>query len=67
MHCEGCGNICKSKEGLVQHQKWLHRVPVERVRFECRRCGMMRETEVVCLNHERTCAGGRVGEPKRMW
>ena len=62
---EGCGKVCKSKGGLVQHQKRMHRAPPERVRFECGRCGMMCETEVACVNHERTCEGGRVGGNQR--
>ena len=55
---EGCGKVCKSKGGLVQHQKLVHRAPLERVRFECRSCGLVCETEVACLNHERSCGGG---------
>ena len=62
---EGCGKVCKSKGGLVQHQKRVHRAPLERVRFECGRCGMMCETEVACKNHERSCGGGGVGESQR--
>ena len=57
---EGCGKVCLSKGGLVQHQKRMHRAPLERVRFECGKCGMVCETEVACLNHERTCGGGSV-------
>ena len=29
--------------------------PMERVRFEYRRCGLVRETEVACLNDEIRC------------
>ena len=32
----------------------------ERVRFESGKCGMMCETEVACVNHERFCAWRRV-------
>ena len=62
---EGCGKVCKSKGGLVQHQKRVHRAPLERVRFECGKCGMMCETEVACEMHERTCRGGRVSGERR--
>ena len=55
---EGCGRMFQSKGGLVQHQKMRHRAPAERVRFECGRCGLVCETEVACLNHERSCGGG---------
>ena len=55
---EGCGKVCKSKGGLAQHQKRMHRAPMERVRFECGKCGVICETEVACINHERTCGGG---------
>ena len=62
---EGCGKVCKSKGGLVQHQKRKHRAPEERVRFECSVCGMACETEVACMMHERSCAGGRLTESRR--
>ena len=55
---EGCGKICKSKGGLVLHQKRMHRAPQERVRFKCDKCGMSVETEGAKVNHERTCMGG---------
>ena len=42
---------------MSKPQKWVHRAPLERVRCEC---GMVCETEVACLNHERTCGGGSV-------
>ena len=59
---EGCGKVCKSKGGLVQHQKRVHRAPLERVTFVCGKCGMSCETEVACMMHERTCEGGREQE-----
>ena len=34
---EGCGKVCKSKGGLVQHQKRIHRAYLERVRLESAR------------------------------
>ena len=62
---DGCGKVCKSKGGLVQHQKRVHRAPLERVRFECGVCGLQCETEVACMNHEKTCGGGSVGLNQR--
>ena len=59
---EGCGKVCKSKGGLVQHQKRIHRAPEERVRFECNVCGVACETDVSCMMQERSCAGGRLTE-----
>ena len=58
--CKGCGKVCKSKGVLVQHQKRTHRPPNERVRYQCSRCGLLFDTEVACLMHERLCAGGSV-------
>ena len=55
---EGCGKVCLSKAGLTKHQKRIHRVHEERKRFECGVCGMSVETEVVRVNHERSCTGG---------
>ena len=63
---EGCGKVCRSKGGLVQHQKRIHRAPPERVMFECGRCGMRCETEVARINHERSCMGGSVRERQRV-
>ena len=62
---EGCGKVCKSKGGLVQHQKRIHRAPLDRVMFVCGLCGMRCETEVARLNHERACGGGRVDGGRR--
>ena len=57
---EGCGLVCKSKAGLVVHQKRKHRPAQDRVRFECSKCGGKYETEVACEMHERSCGGGSV-------
>ena len=62
---EGCGKVCKSKGGLVQHQKRKHRAPLDRVVFGCGVCGMRCETEVARVNHERACGGGRVDGGRR--
>ena len=62
---DGCGKVCKSKGGLVQHQKRVHRAPLERVRFERGVCRLQCETEVACMNHEKTCGGGSVGSNQR--
>ena len=37
--CEGCGNVCRKKAGLVMHEKRMHRVNEERGRLKCERCG----------------------------
>ena len=62
---EGCEKVCKSKAGLVQHQKWKHRPAVDRVRFECGKCGGDFDTEVACEMHERSCGGERVTATRR--
>ena len=62
---EGCEKVCKSKAGLVLHQKWKHRPAVDRVRFECGKCGRKYDTEVACEMHERSCGGGRVTGTRR--
>ena len=62
---EGCGKVCLSKGGLVQHQKRKHRAPLDRVVFACGLCGLRCETEVARLNHERACGGGRVDGDRR--
>ena len=55
---EGCGKICKSRAGLVVHQKRMHRLAEDRVRFNCDRCGTGLETEGARKNHMETCGGG---------
>ena len=35
------------------------------MRFECGKCGLGCETEVACMMHERSCAGGRVDGGRR--
>ena len=62
---EGCEKVCRSKAGLVQHQKWKHRPAVDRVRFECSKCEGKFDTEVACEMHERSCGGGRVTGTRR--
>ena len=62
---DGCGKVCRSKAGLVQHQKHKHRPADDRVRFECSKCGGMYETEVACEMHKRSCGGGRVNGNRR--
>ena len=59
---EGCLKICKSKAGRTAHERRMHRVVEERVRFECGNCGISLETAGAKLNHERFCIGGRAME-----
>lgn len=61
---EGCERVCKSKAGLVSHER-RHRLAEERVRFVCERCDGVFETEVARVNHGRTCAGGGRGRGVR--
>ena len=56
---EGCV-LCRSKAGLTMHEKRMHRVAEERVRFACSTCGMNVETEGARKNHERSCTGGEI-------
>ena len=51
------GNCRSSRAGLVMHEKRMHRVHEERVRFECGRCARMFNSEGNRVNHERTCTG----------
>jgi len=64
-HWEGCGKVCKSKGGLVVHEKRMHRLAEDRVRFSCDRCGISLETEGARKNHMATCGGGRVVDENR--
>ena len=43
------------------HEKRMHRVVEERVRFECSECGRECDTQGARKNHERTCGGGMSG------
>ena len=52
---EGCGKVCKTNGGLEQDQKRVHRAPMEMFRFECGRCDLVCEMEVVGSNHARSC------------
>ena len=57
---DGCGKVCKSKARLKMHEKRMHGVAKERVRFACSICGMNVETEGARKNHERSCTGGEI-------
>ena len=63
---EGCEMVCWSKAALTVHQKRMHRLNEERVRFECRRCMLVLETEGARTNHERRCVGDVVLEDGRV-
>ena len=58
---EECGKVCKSKAELTMHEKRMHRVTEERVRFACSICGMNVETEGARKNHEKSCTGEEIG------
>ena len=58
---EECSKVCKSKTGLTMHEKRIHRVAKERVRFACSICGINVETEEARKNHESSCIGGEIG------
>ena len=62
---EGCLRVCKSKAGRTAHERRMHRVVEERVRFDCGSCGMRLETAGAKRNHERSCTGGRATEGQR--
>ena len=55
---EGCGKVCKSKAGLVAHQRRIHRPAEERVQFFCSKCNKLCETAGAKVNHERAWYGG---------
>ena len=63
---EGCGRLFRNRAAMVVHQKRLHRASEDRVRFECRRCESVHETEGARTNHERRCMGDRVREDGRL-
>ena len=63
---DGCGKVCNSKAALTVHQKRVHRVAEERVRFPCVGCERVLETEVARENHERKCMGDRLTEEGRI-
>ena len=62
---EGCEKVCRSRAGLTMHEKRMHRVAEERMRFECGRCGMALETAGAKANHEASCGGGGRGGGRR--
>ena len=57
-HWDECGKVCKSKAGLVAHERRIHRLAEDRVRFSCDRCRLELETEGARINHMATCGGG---------
>ena len=62
---EWCGKVCKSRVGLMMHEKRMHRVVEERVWFECSEYGRECDTQGARKNHERTCGGGMSGGARR--
>ena len=62
----GCGMVCRNRAALTVHQKRMHRVAEERMRFQCGKCEKMLETEVARMIHERMCRGERLREDGRI-
>jgi len=62
---EGCERVCKSRAGLTMHEKRMHRVAEERVRYECDICGLVLQTEGARVNHRVSCLGGEQREGRR--
>ena len=62
---EGCGEEFRNKAAMIIHEKRLHRAAADRVRFPCKRCGTVLETEAARINHERACRGDAVLEDGR--
>ena len=56
---EGCGRICKTKGGLVQHERRVHRIQ-ERV-FKCDRCNRTFAEKHNLTNHRKSCKGDQMG------
>ncbi|PAA86616.1 hypothetical protein BOX15_Mlig005960g1 [Macrostomum lignano] len=54
---ELCGKVCKSKGGLTIHQKRMHRVFKEPVKFRCHKCDKEFRQEATLANHEKVCQG----------
>ena len=59
-----CGKVCKSKGGLVIHQRRMHHQR-QAEPFKCRECGMSFQSENVMVNHMKTCGGVRNRDPNQ--
>ena len=56
---EGCGKVCKSKAGLVNHTKRIHEKSSQRKTFKCDSCQEVFQHEANLVNHSKICTGTR--------
>ena len=54
---EGCGKICKIKEGLAIHIRRMHYAAKANLEFKCGACGMKFKSENTMINHQKVCGG----------
>ena len=65
LKCSVCGNVCKSKAGLVIHKRRMHEVSKEKKVFKCEDCGVELQQEANLLNHKKVCGGAEASSPDR--
>ncbi len=51
--CEECGKICKSKGGLTNHVRTMHKVSSLKKEFKCEKCGQIFKQEANLINHKK--------------
>ena len=57
----GCDKVCRSKTGLIQHERRIHRIK-NNDNFTCTKCTKSFKEKHNLSNHEKTCVGGTPGE-----
>ena len=57
---DGCGKTFRTKDGLVIHQKRLHRIMENATTFRCQKCNDKLRQEATWKNHSKGYKGGRI-------
>ena len=55
--CQVCGQVCKSKGGLVNHRRRMHEESVAKKTFKCDKCERAFKRESERKNHKKVCGG----------
>jgi hypothetical protein len=65
LECEECGEIMRSKAGLINHIKKTHEISSQKVTFKCNMCNKVYKYQGNLVNHSRICEGVTVQTDNR--
>ena len=64
--CRVCGQVCKSKGGLVNHRQRMHEESAAKKTFESNKCKLVFKRESERKNHKKVCGGAAASSTDRV-